>query len=83
VIDQEDAHQVGPGHGGRVSLQVPLCDLRSFPAQPALAVGDSSQFSPLPGAVTTLVAHILTRTSDGANAHVPLASQSGGPTAPR
>lgn len=83
VIDQENAYKIGPGHVGWASPQVPFRDLLSFPGQPALAVGDSPQFSPLPGATTVLAAHVLTRTSDDAKARVPLASQSRRPTAPR
>jgi hypothetical protein len=82
VIDQESAYKIGPGHVGRASPRVPLRDLPSFLARPALAVRDSPQFSPLPGATTALVVHGPYQDL-GRKARVSLASHSGRPTAPR
>jgi hypothetical protein len=83
VTDQENAHNMGPGHGVQASPQTPFNDLLSLPARPALAVGNSPPFSLLCGATIALLAHVLTRTSTDAKSRVLLANQSGIPTAPR
>ena len=81
-LPPEDSGDHGPGQERAQNHKRNRTNGRATPSQ-LLAVGDSSQFSPLSRATTVLLIHVLTRTSDEAKARVPLASQSGRPTAPR